>query len=233
MEANAQTTDWKKQIENLPKPSARPILTDKDFARMEADKKLRAHYETADALWRSNSGVRVRHRIAPASTCEPWNKLLRRLTKRVGTGFLAALIGNRGTGKSQLAVELIRASCASERRAVYTTAMDIFIDLRDAYKLQESERSVLLRFQSPSLLVIDEAQERGETPWEDRMLTALIDYRYSQKRDTVLISNLKRAEFEASMGASVISRMVEAGGIIECNWPSFRKSKTARGVGNN
>jgi len=60
------------------------------------------------------------------------------------------------------------------------------------------------------------------TPWEDRMLTALVDYRYSQKRDTVLISNLKRDEFETSMGNSILSRMVEAGGIIECGWPSFR-----------
>jgi len=55
------------------------------------------------------------------------------------------------------------------------------------------------------------------------MLTALIDYRYSQMRDTVIISNLKREAFTASMGASVVSRMIEAGGIIECNWPSFRK----------
>ena len=217
------TTEAKRQAENLKKTSTPRILTDDDIERMEAAKKQRKHGEAVETLWRM-SGVRARHRIAPSSTCEPWNKLLNQLTGRLCSGFLAALIGVRGTGKSQLAVELIRASCKLERRALYTTAMDIFIDLRDAYKLQESERAVLLRFQTPSFLAIDEAQERGETKWEDRMLTALIDYRYSQKRDTILISNLKRDEFEASMGASVVSRMVEAGGIITCDWPSFRKS---------
>ena len=199
-------------------------LSEKDIERIDGEKHLRQHDDVVLTLWQ-HSGIRARHKVKVKSKSLEWTKCLDRLNKRVGCGALVALVGARGTGKSQLAVELIRASCSVEKRAVYTTAMDIFIDLRDAYKLQESERAVLLRFQSPPLLVIDEAQERGETPWEDRMLTALIDYRYSQKRDTILISNLKRAEFEASMGASVISRMVEVGGVIECNWPSFRNGR--------
>jgi hypothetical protein len=222
MEALEVSTELKKQIENLPKQSMPRILTDEDVERMEKAEKQRKHDDVVNAIWKT-TGVRARQAGFPvASTCEPWNKLLHQLRKRIGSGFLAALIGNRGTGKSQLAVECIRFTVGKEKTAVYTTAMDIFIDLRDTFKLQESERSVLLRFQRPALLVIDEAQERGETAWEDRMLTALIDYRYSQKRDTILISNLKRDEFEKSMGASVISRMVEVGGIIECSWPSFR-----------
>ena len=176
----------------------------------------------ADQLWRA-AGVRRRHQYHPSSGAGAWDLKLIELKVKLDTGFLVALIGLRGCGKSQLAVELIRESCRHGSAALYTTAMDIFIDIRDAYKLQESERTVLVRFQRPALLVIDEAQERGESAWEDRMLTALIDYRYSQMRDTVIISNLKREAFTASMGASVVSRMIETGGIIECNWPSFRK----------
>jgi DNA replication protein DnaC len=200
-------------------------LSQLDIDRIDADKKDRARLETITELWRV-SGVRARHRSGVKSKSAQWSECFASLSKRIGYGMIVALIGLRGTGKSQLAVELIRASCHDCQQALYTTAMDIFIDLRDAYKLHESERAVLLRFQRPSLLVIDEAQERGETPWEDRMLTALLDYRYSQKRDTILISNLKRADFEASMGASIVSRMAEAGGIVECNWQSFRNINT-------
>lgn len=221
METTEQITDWKKQVESIPRTSMRQ-LSELDIEHRAAKQTRLDRTGLMLELWKT-CGVRSRHRVEIESNSSPWNNCLSNLKKLIGLGVILSLIGLRGTGKSQMAVELIRKSCCDGHQALYTTAMDIFIDLRDAYKLQESERAVLLRFQRPSLLVIDEAQERGETPWEDRMLTALIDYRYSQKRDTVLISNLKRAEFEKSMGASVISRMVEAGGIIECDWPSFRK----------
>lgn len=194
---------------------------------MDAEKKKRQRDDTIESLLR-HAGIRARHHGAVKSRSEVWNKCLQKLIARIGSGAIIALVGERGTGKTQLAVSCIRAACRSELQAVYTTAMDIFIDLRDAYKLQESERAVLLRFQRPALLVIDEAQERGESAWEDRMLTALIDYRYSQMRDTIIISNLKRTDFEASMGSSIVSRMVETGGIVECNWPSFRYHKNAK-----
>jgi len=192
---------------------------------MEKEAKNREKKAQAAALF-DLTGVRALHRKPPESQLAAWNDCLSKLVKRIGTGMMVSLVGGRGTGKSQLAVELIRATCGNGKSAMYTTAMDIFIDLRDAYKLQESERAVLLRFQRPALLVIDEAQERGETPWEDRVLTALLDYRYSQRRDTVLVSNLSRNDFVSTMGASILSRMVETGGIIQCDWPSFRGAKT-------
>jgi len=207
-------------VENIQKTSlCQPSdeETERRLAEMDARKQTNATYQ----LWRE-SGVRQRHQFKPPAGRGAWDRKRLELAGRLNTGFLVALIGLRGCGKSQLAVELVRESCRRGAPAVYTTAMDIFIDIRDAYKLQESERAVLSRFQRPTLLVIDEAQERGESAWEDRMLTALIDHRYSQMRDTVIISNLTRAAFEASIGASIVSRMSETGGIIECNWPSFR-----------
>ncbi len=194
-----------------------PTSEDEKLAEYEAGRKS----GRVTALWEA-SGVRRRHAEQPAPAPGPWKDTLSSLLRGIGKGMLVALIGQRGTGKTQLAVECIRAACGLERAAFYTTAMDIFIALRDAYATKTSEQAVLARYYRPTLLVIDEVQERGETAWEDRMLTAIIDHRYSQLADTIVISNLKRAEFAASMGASVVSRMVEAGGIVECAWPSFR-----------
>ena len=78
------------------------------------------------------------------------------------------------------------------------------------------------RFIHPQLLVIDEAQERGESDWESRMLTHVVDKRYFLQRDTLLISNLKLDEFKASIGTSICSRLIETGGAILADWPSFR-----------
>jgi DNA replication protein DnaC len=67
-------------------------------------------------------------------------------------------------------------------------------------------------------------QERGETPWEDRLLTHLIDRRYASEKDTLLITNQSKESFIQSIGPSAASRIVEVGGIVTCDWPSYRKA---------
>jgi hypothetical protein len=54
------------------------------------------------------------------------------------------------------------------------------------------------------------------------LLFTLIDARYNDMKDTVLLDNNEPAQFEATMGPSIISRLNEAGGLIHCNWASFR-----------
>jgi hypothetical protein len=44
-------------------------------------------------------------------------------------------------------------------------------------------------------------------------------------RDTIMISNETPEKMLAQVGPSIEDRMRECGGIIECNWPSFRGAK--------
>lgn len=169
-----------------------------------------------------DADVPKRHFPIPAILPGPWADKLKDLEGQVGKGCLLALLGKRGTGKTQMAVELIRITCVQGRSARYTTALRFFMSLKDSYRVGTTESAVLNKYLKPHLLVIDEAQERGETGWEDRLLGSLVDSRYGAMRDTVLVSNLSRREFERAIGSSIMSRMSETGGIIECNWPSFR-----------
>jgi hypothetical protein len=75
--------------------------------------------------------------------------------------------------------------------------MEIFLDVRAAFKTAAtvSERDAIRGYVSPCMLVIDEMQERGETAFEDRLLTYIIEVRYAEMRDTVLISNQLVDEF--------------------------------------
>jgi DNA replication protein DnaC len=155
---------------------------------------------------------------------EEWLAKFKMLQGKLGRGGIFALIGTNGPGKTQMGVECIRRASAQRRTSRYAAAMEFFLDLKASYRKdsEKDERAVIQEYAKPRLLVLDECQERGETEWEDRMLTYLIDRRYREERDTILISNLKRSEFEKSLGWSVISRLNETGGIIECTWPSFR-----------
>lgn len=136
---------------------------------------------------------------------------------------MVALCGNRGSGKTQIACDILREFCKAGQKAIYTTAIDMFIDLRTPIQTgKESEREVLERFCKPTMLVIDEIQERGQTFWEDRLLTYIIDRRYRDMRATIIIANLLPEQFRQHLGESAWDRLRGTGGLVICEWPSFR-----------
>ena len=172
------------------------------------------------------AGVPPRHRDNKELQGKEWKAKLEEMAARIGTGFLIAFIGGRGPGKTQMGVELIKLATAGLLSARYATAMEFFIEVKGAYRDDSgapSERLVIDRYTRPRLLILDEIHERGATAWEDRLLTHLVDIRYRELRDTILIGNLSAVQLEDELGKSITSRLVETGGIVEFNWPSFRQ----------
>ena len=155
----------------------------------------------------------------------PWGDKENALAAKMGSGFLVALVGTRGCGKTQIAVELIRRSAASGKRALYCTAIEFFMEIKASYghNATGSEKEVIEKYVRPALLVIDEMGKRGDTEWENRLLYELLNRRYNSIADTLIISNQEVTELESALGPSIVSRMRETGGVIECAWESYRK----------
>jgi DNA replication protein DnaC len=166
-----------------------------------------------------------------------WKAVFYHLAALLNKGLLAALIGARGAGKTRMAVELVRrkvdlanANVGPEDNtrkptsSLYIRAMTMFLQMREAMRGggDTTESGYVAQLCKPRLLFIDEVQERGDSAWEDRLLRHIIDQRYGEQRDTVLIGNQSAKDFAETFGPSVADRMREAGGIIECKWPSFR-----------
>ena len=165
-------------------------------------KNYRAEWERpADAVWRSQ------HKLALSA---------------VQKGGAIALVGNRGSGKTRLACEVIRDTHPND--AHYTQAMYLFVRARGSYRGEkgQSEKQIIDEVARCKLLVLDEVQERGNTDWEDRILTLILDQRYGNGRPTILIGNLKPKDLAKSLGDSITSRLQETGGIIEMDGPSHR-----------
>lgn len=188
--------------------------------------------ERQQALW-LRSNIPERHKAnmrdesgAPAE----WKRRRDYLFLRIASGLLVGLIGNRGTGKTQLAVSLGVASIAVDRSVLYVKAMDIFLWLRHnmADSSKSSQLEAMTQFLAPDLLIIDELGERGETAFEDQMLVYLCDKRYDTgRKDTILIANMTPQVFRESAGPSISDRLVECGGLISCEWPSIRRNPIA------
>ena len=151
-----------------------------------------------------------------------WERDFETAKNHVSNSTLLSLIGKRGSGKTRLAIEILRSFAKTKGR--YLTAMDLFMRIRASYRKDavEDESRIVEELSRCSLLILDEIQERGESAWEDRILTHLIDKRYSALKPTIIIANLKAEELEEHLGASASSRMREGGGILILNGKSHR-----------
>lgn len=144
---------------------------------------------------------------------------VQRVAQALAAGALCGLIGNRGTGKTQLAYRL----SLPFSHTCYFRAADLFGLMKSWYSLTGAEaghnNKMLARV---PLLVIDEMQERVESEHEDKMLTNLIDKRYGSHLPTLLIANQTPEAFAKHVGPSVTDRMREGGAVLVCDWQSFR-----------
>ena len=220
------------KIEGIGQGSAKPVgefvivpkkRTPEEMVAWEAERRIALATRIEDLGHSSNPPKRHWER-RDLDRSGPWGRTASSLEAKLGNGFLVALIGLRGNGKTQLGVELIRGAAARGKRARYTTATEFFMDVKASYKKDSNidEHDVLATYRKPSLLVMDEVGRRGETDWEDRLLFELLDKRYGDLKDTLLLSNQERQAFLEAIGPSLASRMSEGGGIINCEWGSFR-----------
>lgn len=134
-------------------------------------------------------------------------------------GPIILLIGDRWTGKTVMATWW--ASQLAE--GTYVLAWDLFAEIKATYQktAKETERDVIARYARSPYLVIDEAQERRESEWENGVLTTLADKRHSTFKRTVIIANLKRSALDTALGPSIIRRATQSGGVIETTWKPY------------
>jgi len=174
----------------------------------------------------------------PKPTGERWLAEYPKALKMAEDGGIIMFYGLRGTGKSRMAYEIAinanlphrmfpastRTSFTKARPAIYRSAMMIFMEIRDTYRKNSelSERQLVKTYSEAALLVIDEVQERGETEFENRKLTAIVDARYADARPTIIIGNYTREQFAANLSDSIIDRVRENGGGINFDWKSYR-----------
>jgi DNA replication protein DnaC len=145
-------------------------------------------------------------------------------------GGLLALVGTRGSGKTQLSVGLAHAWVMRGRgSAWYTRADDMFDSMRREFDEDGKQGKAMAKLVRTGLLVIDELADRVDSAFETRELNRLIDKRYANQVPTVLIANLTAADFAKSIGASAMSRMQEGGRILVMDGESYR-AKAAGGA---
>lgn len=191
-------------------------------------RRAEAHAKAVAGL-RGNWGAPLRHvkrQATRAGEWAEWAAKLDALSARLSApgGLMAALVGLRGNGKTQMAVELMRLGTAAHRSARFITAVGLFMKIKATFRRDAtaSEEDVLNEFRKPHLLVIDEFEKRSDSVWENNLVFELLNARYNDEKSSVLIANDSAAGFAEYAGASIARRINECGGVVECTWPGCR-----------
>lgn len=131
--------------------------------------------------------------------------------------------GNPGTGKSHLAIAILTHVMRSGT-GMYVNALDLVRIVRDTWRRDSvrSENQVLDTLGKLDLLVIDEVGVQYGTEGEQVVLFDVLNRRYRDCMPTIMLTNLKAAEFESYIGARTFDRLKEGGIWLRFGWESHR-----------
>lgn len=136
---------------------------------------------------------------------------------------LLVLIGPTGRGKTVIATWLAAKRTEKGKSAgKFITTYALFARMKQCWGKNEDSELVLTGWKKTGFLVIDEAQTRGDSPWENAVLDELINHRYAHELPTILIGNFDLENAQKSLGPRIMDRANECGGIVNCDWPSYR-----------
>lgn len=148
------------------------------------------------------------------------------------TGRSGAICGAPGTGKTSLAIGILRHVLNRGGTGRYVTVMKLLEAIKASYRKDAdlTEAEAKAQFTSVDLLVIDEVGRELENGYSTAQFFSVLDDRYGNLRPTLLVSNLSRPKLVAFLGDAVTDRIREAGGSIRSfEWASQRNRSVDTG----
>lgn len=148
--------------------------------------------------------------------------------RATGRDCMLILCGDRGPGKTQIATYW----ASKIKNTRYFRAHDLMRAIRGEFSDDKHDaaaaKETMANAKACAFLVLDEYSELAGSEYDKRTLTNLLDHRYGEQRSTVIITNTPIEQAPAEVGRSAWSRFEETGGIVHCNWASYRAGKGAK-----
>jgi DNA replication protein DnaC len=140
-------------------------------------------------------------------------------------GRCLIFVGQPGTGKTHLAIAILKQAMAAGFSGRYVRAFELIEAIRATWRRDSDQREaeVLETFTRVDLLVLDEIGVQYGTEAETVEIFKVLDTRYLDLKPTLLVSNVSRADLERYLGPRAFDRLRESGGVLAgFDWPSER-----------
>jgi len=157
---------------------------------------------------------------SPKSWLDSYENIKNRLGEARSDSTIEIILGPRGTGKTTMASLLIAWFAWWNRPCKYVTASEFLRDVIESFDAGLDPRP---KCEKCKLLVIDEFHRAPPTDHSIRTLEALVDKRYANLLDTVIVSNDTEQAFCDKAGKSISSRATQIGSFTVVRGHNFRK----------
>jgi DNA replication protein DnaC len=120
--------------------------------------------------------------------------------------------GDRGTGKTTLAMLASKAAIDAGYSVAIYSVPRLLAEIRDTYDADAGGRSYMTfyrRLASVDLLHLDDLGAEKQTDWVLEQLYSLVNERYEQERSIIVTTNLDPGALEQQIGERTVSRIVE------------------------
>lgn len=134
------------------------------------------------------------------------------------------MVGGVGTGKTLLASAILD-SLADNYRCEIIKVIDVVRELKATWSkgAVDTEENLIKYYSNLDLLILDEVGSQFGSDTEKLFIFDIIDGRYQEMKQTILISNLDINGIKDAIGERCVDRLREGGGsMIAFNWESSR-----------
>ncbi len=121
------------------------------------------------------------------------------------------LRGGPGSGKTHVAVGILKEVLRAGFSAHYTNFNDLLSRLRDTYNRDspESEGELLAEMEESDLLVLDDVGAEAATSWVRDRLYLIVNRRYEAAKALLITTNCDEEQLRAHVGDRTASRLYE------------------------
>jgi len=181
--------------------------------------------------------------LRPARTATALQRYTEQLPEMLAQGLGLTLTGQVGTGKTHVAVGLVRLACALGTRACFYSLSDLLARLKATYDddghgpfdcaqgrhrraPRERESDVLEALAAVPLLALDDLGAARPNDWLRDRLYSLVNARYVAALPTIVTANEDLATLARHLGQRIVSRL--AGASLELTFAGDDYRRQAR-----
>lgn len=120
------------------------------------------------------------------------------------------LKGSYGTGKTHLAVSILRETAEAGIPGMFVVVPDLIAKMLASFDAKDGKAGALVETaKSVPLLVLDDLGAEKPKPWVVELVYVLINHRYEHMLPTIITTNYDGKQLDAVFGRRIVSRLTE------------------------